>query len=426
MLVVRGARRVGGTPQGPKGLLQCILKLPCSATAIRSSSRHFLLRPRRFHLVLAPSIPRTTPPRRLFSRSARGNERAMSAEYNALGKDYRARLKSAPDDAQMARLVLEDIREGDGPKEGEADECRELLEYGQERGLRPVFRVWDAMRQDECKTEPSFCIAALVAEAKLEQSDQITTRVSTKQSLVAFGTFWTTRRHILQMVLPFTIKFLVLLRDSGSYDQVLSVYENLRDSRCLQDDPLYDIVVKAMIKWKKRDLRNRGTAAPTNQQQLILEILDYIHKHHAAVDFSPVYISAIRAAFKVNEFEFVLTILRKTRSSGLDASGEYTHVFMSFKKAKQYEYLLRVFEECDNVATSTICNAAVVAAVHLEKRGVVLEICGEMISRDITSREVYSFPLKTARWGQEHDLVELLLPKVDKKTATDVILGRHF
>ncbi|KAG2787496.1 hypothetical protein PC116_g28536 [Phytophthora cactorum] len=38
----------------------------------------------------------------------------MSAEYNALGKDYRARLKSAPDDAQMARLVLEDIREGDG------------------------------------------------------------------------------------------------------------------------------------------------------------------------------------------------------------------------------------------------------------------------------------------------------------------------
>ncbi|KAG3069771.1 hypothetical protein PI124_g21449 [Phytophthora idaei] len=49
----------------------------------------------------------------LFTLS-KGNERAMSAEYNALGKDYRARLKSAPDDAQMARLVLEDIREGDG------------------------------------------------------------------------------------------------------------------------------------------------------------------------------------------------------------------------------------------------------------------------------------------------------------------------
>ncbi|KAG2787493.1 hypothetical protein Pcac1_g3120 [Phytophthora cactorum] len=130
----------------------------------------------------------------------------MSAEYNALGKDYRARLKSAPDDAQMARLVLEDIREGDGralsrfaltqifstlAKEGTADECRGLLEYGQERGVRltyelgplhfssdqclTVFRVWDAMRQENVKWKPSFCIAALVAEAKLEQSDQITT-----------------------------------------------------------------------------------------------------------------------------------------------------------------------------------------------------------------------------------------------------------
>ncbi|KAG3069772.1 hypothetical protein PI124_g21448 [Phytophthora idaei] len=177
------------------------------------------------------------------------------------------------------------------------------------------------MRQDECKTEPSFCIAALVAEAKLEQSDQITTKGKHQAKLGRVRDVLDyTQAHSTDGATIYQ-KFLVLLRDSGSYDQVLSVFEYLRDSRCLQDDPLYGIVVTAMTKWKKRDLVLKllndmdksndplrlvreiaGTAAQTNQQQLILEILDYIHKHHAAVDFSPVYTSAIRAAFKVNEF----------------------------------------------------------------------------------------------------------------------------
>ncbi|KAF1788318.1 hypothetical protein GQ600_12082 [Phytophthora cactorum] len=270
----------------------------------------------------------------------------MSAEYNALGKDYRARLKSAPDDAQMARLVLEDIREGDG--------LSGLLEYGQERGVRltyelgplhfssdqclTVFRVWDAMRQDECKMEPSFCIAALVAEAKLEQSDQITTMGKHQAKLGRVRDVLDyTQAHSTGGATIYQ-KFLVLLRDSGSRSTIR-------------------IVVTAMIKWKKRDLVLKllddmdksnvplrlftevaVTAAPTNQQQLILEILDYIHKHHAAVDFSPVYTSAIRAAFKVNEFDFVLTILRKMKISGLDA-------VMSLNEAGQYDRLLCVFEE---------------------------------------------------------------------------------
>ncbi|KAG2787495.1 hypothetical protein Pcac1_g3122 [Phytophthora cactorum] len=303
------------------------------------------------------------------------------------------------------------------------------------------------MRQDECKMEPSFCIAALVAEAKLEQSDQITTMGKHQAKLGRVRDVLDyTQAHSTGGATIYQ-KFLVLLRDSGSYDQVLSVFEYLRDSRCLQDDPLYGIVVTAMIKWKKRDLVLKllddmdksnvplrlftevaVTAAPTNQQQLILEILDYIHKHHAAVDFSPVYTSAIRAAFKVNEFDFVLTILRKMKISGLDAGGEYSLAVMSLNEAGQYDRLLCVFEEmreCGYFVEKALYKATVVAAVHLEKRGVVLEICGETISRDITSREVYSFLLKTARWGQEHDLVELLLPKVDKKVASDVILDSH-
>ncbi|KAJ8554840.1 hypothetical protein ON010_g9643 [Phytophthora cinnamomi] len=147
----------------------------------------------RFQVVLSPKNPQAGAcqhvaatlqlPSRFYSQAATSNtlsRPAMSLEDRALARDYRERLESAPNDAVLARLVFEDIREGGGTalsqfvasnvfctlaREGSVDESREQY--------KTVLRVWDAIRRDGGEVEPSFHIPALLAAANLEQNEHV-------------------------------------------------------------------------------------------------------------------------------------------------------------------------------------------------------------------------------------------------------------